>query len=158
MDPSQVRPVELQEMAIRMDAALYSPWFLLTVIVPALILIPCGLRRSRLLFPGILVAWPCSWFAFFFACRRVADTRHQIALEYDAWISDTAITFAPMAYGFPISLVVTILLSTVAVLIFVRTEPRMPEVVSRGDSAIPPDNPYAASSVSQAGNRQPPSQ
>ena len=106
--------IDFTAMSSRLDAALYSPWFLLTVIIPAVILLPLAWRRSNWLFPAFPCALVASWLAFSVACHCVANAQNRIAIEYGTPISDTGITFAPIFYGIPISLVVTTLLATIA--------------------------------------------
>lgn len=111
------------QMSDRLQSATYSPWFALTFILPALILVPAGYYRTRLAFVGIPVAFVAAWLGFAFACNRVAHNQMIIADEYDTWVSDTGLTFAPFFWGTPISGFATLIVAAVGIGLFHRPEP-----------------------------------
>ena len=126
------------ELSGRLNESVFSTWFLLTVALPALILVPAGYYRSRLTFVGIPIAYIASWIGFAIACKRVAGIQVQIADEHGTWVSDTGLTFAPIFFGTPIAGVVTLFVAAVGIGLYRRPERKEEE---RSPEPHVPDRP-----------------
>ena len=115
----KTKAIEFQAL---LDGCVWSPWFLLALCLPALILIPCGFCRCRLVFWGIPIAYVASWIGFAIACQSVADEQMRIADQFGTSVSDTGLTFAPFFYGTPFAGVVTLFTSAIAIGLFSRPD------------------------------------